>query len=66
MNWKMKIMCAVARRHIKRGMTNNHIARLEDWPVMPVENIGFKLKPSGFFDRNPALDVPPSNGAHCH
>ncbi|MDH3602868.1 MAG: primary-amine oxidase, partial [Candidatus Tectomicrobia bacterium] len=47
-------------------MTTNHIARLEDWPVMPVENIGFKLKPSGFFDRNPALDVPPSNGAHCH
>ena len=26
---------------------------------MPVHHIGFKLKPSGFFDRNPALDVPP-------
>ncbi len=47
-------------------MNGNHIARLEDWPVMPVTNIGFKLKPSGFFDQNPALDVPPSNGAHCH
>ena len=21
---------------------------------------------SGFFDRNPALDVPPSEGEHCH
>ncbi|MGQ4807425.1 Primary amine oxidase [Candidatus Entotheonellaceae bacterium PAL068K] len=47
-------------------MNSNHIARLEDWPVMPVVNIGFQLKPSGFFDHNPALDVPPSNGAHCH
>ncbi len=47
-------------------MNGNHIGRLEDWPVMPVTNIGFKLKPSGFFDHNPALDVPPSNGAHCH
>jgi primary-amine oxidase len=25
---------------------------------MPVGKIGFMLKPSGFFDRNPALDVP--------
>jgi len=36
-----------------------HIARPEDWPVMPVERIGFALKPFGFFRRNPALDVPP-------
>jgi primary-amine oxidase len=28
---------------------------------MPVERVGFTLKPSGFFDRNPALDVPPSH-----
>jgi primary-amine oxidase len=27
-------------------------------PVMPVVTIGFMLKPAGFFDRNPALDVP--------
>ena len=27
---------------------------------MPVATIGFTLKPVGFFDRNPALDVPPS------
>jgi primary-amine oxidase len=36
-----------------------HISRPEDWPVMPVERIGFMLKPVGFFDRNPALDIPP-------
>jgi primary-amine oxidase len=42
-----------------------HIPRPEDWPVMPVEYTGFTLVPFGFFDRNPALDVPPS-GDHCH
>jgi primary-amine oxidase len=26
---------------------------------MPVETVGFHLKPVGFFDGNPALDVPP-------
>jgi len=26
---------------------------------MPVSTIGFMLKPSGFFDGNPALDMPP-------
>ena len=38
----------------------HHITRPEDWPVMPADTISFWLKPSGFFDRNPALDVPPS------
>jgi primary-amine oxidase len=42
-----------------------HIPRPEDWPVMPVEYTGFTLVPFGFFDRNPALDVPPS-ADHCH
>jgi primary-amine oxidase len=41
-----------------------HIPRPEDWPVMPVEYAGFHLVPFGFFDRNPALDVPPTGG-HC-
>jgi primary-amine oxidase len=41
-----------------------HFVRPEDWPVMPVEYSGFTLMPFGFFDRNPALDVPPSD-AHC-
>ncbi|HXY94219.1 MAG TPA: primary-amine oxidase [Acidimicrobiia bacterium] len=44
-----------------------HFVRPEDWPVMPVEYTGFLLQPVGFFDRNPALDVPPqgANGS-CH
>lgn len=41
-----------------------HVPRLEDFPVMPVECIGFKLQPVGFFDRNPALDVPPARPRH--
>jgi primary-amine oxidase len=42
-----------------------HLPRPEDWPVMPVEYCGFLLTPFGFFDQNPALDVPPSKAA-CH
>jgi hypothetical protein len=30
----------------------------------PVSQVGFKLKPTGFFDGNPALDMPRS-AAHC-
>jgi primary-amine oxidase len=41
-----------------------HFVRPEDWPVMPVEYCGFLLTPCGFFDRNPALDVPPAE-EHC-
>ena len=37
---------------------STHVVRPEDWPVMPVETVGFTLKPVGFFDGNPALDVP--------
>ena len=39
------------------GLT--HFPRVEDWPIMPVDHTGFTLKPTGFFDQNPALDVPP-------
>ena len=39
---------------------HTHIPRPEDYPVMPTAYIGFLLKPSGFFDLNPANDVPPS------
>ncbi len=39
----------------------HHIPRPEDWPVMPSDVVSFWLKPVGFFDRNPALDVPPSH-----
>ncbi|HWH96123.1 MAG TPA: primary-amine oxidase [Baekduia sp.] len=45
----------------------HHVVRPEDWPVMPVTHIGFKLKPSGFFAGNPSLDMPPSAASgHCH
>jgi len=44
----------------------HHITRVEDWPVMPVDTASFWLKPFGFFDRNPALDVAPSPPAACH
>ncbi|QEH33802.1 Copper methylamine oxidase precursor [Aquisphaera giovannonii] len=47
---------------------HTHVPRTEDWPVMPVASIGFWLRPDGFFDGNPALDVPaspsPSSTAH--
>jgi primary-amine oxidase len=39
----------------------HHITRPEDWPVMPADIVSFWLKPFGFFDRNPALNVPPSH-----
>jgi primary-amine oxidase len=42
-----------------------HVSRPEDWPVMPVEYAGFTLRPVGFFDRNPSLDVPPAHADHC-
>lgn len=41
-------------------MGHNHLPNLEDWPVMPVASIGFTLKPAGFFDRSPAMDIPAS------
>jgi len=41
-----------------------HFVRPEDWPVMPVEYTGFLLRPVGFFDRNPALDLPPPDACH--
>jgi primary-amine oxidase len=47
-------------------MGEHHIPRLEDWPVMPVAYLSFRLRPNGFFDRSPALDVPPTQSHHCH
>ena len=38
------------------GLT--HFPRTEDWPIMPVDTVGFKIRPEGFFDRSPVLDVP--------
>ncbi len=47
----------------------HHITRPEEWPIMSVDTVSFWLKPSGFFDQNPAIDVAPSphdGGAHDH
>jgi primary-amine oxidase len=44
----------------------NHVVRLEDWPVMPKQLTGFFIEPYGFFDENPALDLPrEEGGTHC-
>ncbi|KAL2127438.1 hypothetical protein VTI74DRAFT_10742 [Chaetomium olivicolor] len=44
----------------------NHIPRLEDFPVMPVETLRVMMRPVNFFERNPAIDVPPSRQeANC-
>ncbi|CRG87161.1 primary-amine oxidase [Talaromyces islandicus] len=40
------------------GLT--HFPSPEDFPVMPAEPMTVLLRPRNFFDRNPALDVPPS------
>ncbi|MEE8601928.1 primary-amine oxidase [Euzebya tangerina] len=48
-------------------MGHNHLPSLEDWPVMPVASIGFTLRPSGFFDRSAAMDLPAGSGSTtCH
>jgi len=31
----------------------HHIPRTEDWPDMPIEWVGFTLKPGDFLDRSP-------------
>lgn len=37
----------------------HHPVRTEDFPVQPCISTGFMLMPNGFFDRNPAIDLPP-------
>ncbi len=41
----------------------HHLPRPEDFPVQPVITCGFKLMPAGFFDTNPAIDLPPDVNA---
>jgi primary-amine oxidase len=36
-----------------------HIPRIEDFPVMPCESVGFQMRPCGFFVLNPSNDLPP-------
>jgi len=45
------------------GLT--HFPRPEDWPIMPVDTVGFTLKPHGFFNENPMLNIPASTSSHC-
>jgi primary-amine oxidase len=45
------------------GLT--HFPRPEDWPIMPVDTAGFVMKPYGFFDCDPTLDVP-KQPKSCH
>jgi primary-amine oxidase len=39
-------------------MGMHHVARAEDWPVMPVSWHSFELRPFDFFSGNPALRLP--------
>jgi Cu2+-containing amine oxidase/cation diffusion facilitator CzcD-associated flavoprotein CzcO len=41
-----------------------HFCQPEDFPVMSCEYVGFTLKPAGFFDRNPAINLAPL--VRCH
>jgi primary-amine oxidase len=42
---------------------HTHVCKPEDFPVMPMEYTGFTLKPNGFFDANPANDLPPERNS---
>lgn len=39
----------------------HHVPSSEDWPVYNLGWHSFTLRPFNFFDRNPAMDVPPAN-----
>ena len=41
-----------------------HFCKPEDFPIMPVEYVGFHLKPTGFFHTNIAMDLPGQANAH--
>lgn len=43
-------------------LTVTHVPRAEAWPAMPVHTAGFRLVPTNFFGRNPALAQPASAG----
>jgi primary-amine oxidase len=50
---------SIANRDIVLWLTlgHHHVTQAEDWPVLSTKWMGFELKPSNFFDRNPALDL---------
>lgn len=47
--------------YIQFGLT--HFPRTEDFPIMPAEPVSVMLRASNFFQKNPALWVPPSSVA---
>lgn len=58
---------AIANENVVVWYTLNyhHLPRPEDWPVQPSVYANFNWMPSGFFDFNPALDVPDSQASGC-
>jgi len=36
---------------------HHHVTLAEDWPVLTMSPMSFRLRPANFFDRNPALDL---------
>jgi len=59
---------SVADREITVWHTfgHHHVPRPEDFPVQSTVTCGFMLQPTGFFDQNPTLNVPPFRlGASC-
>ena len=52
------VLWAAVSRHVWK-VQRQRVFSL-DRPVMPVDTVSFRLKPTGFFDRNPTLDVPPT------
>ncbi len=51
---------AVANTDVVAWLTMgfHHVPRPEDWPIMPVAWHSFEIRPVGFFNRNPAIDLP--------
>lgn len=47
--------------YVQFGLT--HFPRTEDFPIMPCEPVSVMMRASNFFERNPALWVPPSTVA---
>ncbi|KAK3182553.1 hypothetical protein K4F52_006193 [Lecanicillium sp. MT-2017a] len=45
--------------YMQFGLT--HFPRTEDFPIMPAEPVSIMMRASNFFQRNPALWVPPSS-----
>lgn len=48
-----------------RSFGPTHIPRTEDWPVMPVDYSGAWVKPHGFLDQSPAMDLPADARSPC-